>query len=212
MARVPSRGFSRTGCSQDMSHILVYVHGTNGSGKSTLARGVLAAAGGVERYDASKSGKEGKAGTTHTPRGVALLGQYHRACGGVDGFSPYAHVHDELIMHAIFPEARVFAEGLMTPGVDTCVRFDTYFERTVFIALSTPIEQCIANVRSRRKRVGNTKPYTPEKLISKHASALRWADRLAAAGLETYKMPYREAYHFSLELLGLPLPSVDELL
>lgn len=195
-----------------MSHILVYVHGTNGSGKSTLARGVLAAAGGVAEYVPVKSGKQGKAGWTDTPRGVALLGSYHRACGGVDGFSPYAHVHEVMQGHADFSETRVFAEGLMTPGVDTCTKFAGYFERTVFIALSTPIEQCIANVRSRRKRVGNTKPYTPEKLISKHASALRWADRLAAAGLETYKMPYREAYHFSLELLGLPLPSVDELL
>jgi len=195
-----------------MSTILVYVHGTNGSGKSTLARGVLAAAGGVREYVPVKSGKEGKAGWTGTPRGVALLGSYHRACGGVDGFSPYAHIHDVLLGHADFADARVFAEGLITPGVDTCTKFAGYFDRAVFIALSTPIDDCIRNVRSRRARVGNVKPYTPEKLISKHASALRWADRLAAVGLETHKMPYPDAYNFSLELLGLPLPSIDDLL
>lgn len=194
-----------------MSHILVYVHGTNGSGKSTLARGVLAAAGGIAEYVPVKSGKQGKSGWTGTPRGVVLLGSYHRACGGVDGFSPYALIHEVLQGHAEF-KTQVFAEGLITPGVETCTQFATYFDRAVFIALSTPIDTCIQNVLARRKRVGNVKPYTPEKLISKHASALRWADRLAAVGLETYKMPYREAYEFSLELLGLPLPSVDDLL
>lgn len=195
-----------------MNRILVYVHGTNGSGKSTLARAVIAAAGGFQSYVASKSGKQGKAGTTTTPSGVALLGSYARACGGVDGFSPYAHIHEELIAHSLFPTARVFAEGLITPGVETCQKFAGYFDRAVFIVLNTPAEDCIKHVLLRRNRKGNDKPYTPEKLHDKHRSALRWGDRLEGVGLEVHRLKYSQAYTLSLELLGLPLPSVEDLL
>jgi hypothetical protein len=195
-----------------MTTTLIYVHGTNGSGKSTLARAVLAAAGGLKEYRPSKSGKEGKAGTSTTPSGVALLGSYVRACGGVDGFSPYAHIHEEMIVHSIFPEARVFAEGLITPGVETCQKFAGYFDKAVFIVLNTPPEVCVQNVLIRRARKGNDKPYTPEKLHDKHRSALRWGDRLEAVGLEVHRLKYPQAYTLSLELLGLPLPSVEDLL
>jgi hypothetical protein len=195
-----------------MTTILIYVHGTNGSGKSTLARAVMAAAGGGTGYRPSKSGKEGKAGTTGTSRGVALLGKYETACGGVDGFSPYSHVHEEMLTHSIFPEARVFAEGLLSPGIETCQRFDGYFDRAVFIALNTPVEQCVANVLSRRKRKGTDKVYTPDKLYDKHCSVLRWADRLEGAGLEVKRLEYKEAYSTCLELLGLQEPSIEELL
>lgn len=201
---------------------LVYVHGTNGSGKSTLARGVLTAAGGLAEYVPTHSGKQGKAGFSTTPRGVALLGAYVRACGGVDGFSPYAHIHEVLkaVAHThhhtgkpktVFYE-RVFAEGLITPGVDTCRTLASHFDRAVFIVLNTPPEVCIKNVLSRRNRKGNVKPYTPEKLHDKHRSALRWGDRLEAVGLEVHRLKYPQAYTLSLELLGLPLPSVEDLL
>lgn len=193
---------------------LVYVHGTNGSGKSTLARAVLAAAGGLDAYVPTHSGKQGKAGFSTTPRGVALLGAYVRACGGVDGFSPYAHIHEVLVhvREASLGEADVFAEGLITPGVETCQTLASHFDRAVFIVLNTPPEVCIANVLSRRARKGNDKPYTPEKLHDKHRSALRWGDRLERVGLEVHRLKYPQAYTLSLELLGLPLPSVEDLL
>lgn len=195
-----------------MTTTLIYVHGTNGSGKSTLARAVLAAAGGLKEYRASKSGKQGKAGSTHTPSGVILLGSYVRACGGVDGFSPYAHIHEELQLASPGKNARVFAEGLITPGVETCQRFAGYFDRAVFVVLNTPAEDCIKHVLLRRNRKGNDKPYTPEKLHDKHRSALRWGDRLEGVGLEVHRLKYSQAYTLSLELLGLPLPSVEDLL
>lgn len=191
---------------------LIYVHGTNGSGKSTLARAVMAAAGGGTGYVPSKSGKEGKAGSTGTARGVYLLGKYETACGGVDGFSPYSHVHAEMLAHSRHPDASVFAEGLLSPGIDTCKLFDSYFYKTVFIALNTPVETCVANVLTRRKRKGNDKVYTPDKLYDKHRSVLRWADRLEAAGLHVQRLEYKKAYTTCLELLGLSNPSVDDLL
>lgn len=191
-----------------MSHILVYLHGTNGSGKSTLARAVVAAAGGAWEYVPGV----GKAGTTRTYRGVALIGKYTSACGGIDGIQPYALVHDELLRHAIFPEARVFGESLVTPGLQTCKNFAAMFTRTVFILLDTPDTTCIQNVLKRRKAKGNTKEYSPDNLYRKARSARSWANNLEASGLEVHRLQYREAYALILELLGLPSPSVEDLL
>lgn len=194
-----------------VSTTLVYVHGTNGSGKSTLARAVIAAAGGVESYHAStRTGV--KCGTTHTASHVSLIGRYGNACGGVDGVQPYAAVKNELLLHSVFPDASVFAEGLVTPGVGTCQTFASYFDRAVFVLLDTPDTTCIKNVLKRRAAKGNTKPYDPKNLYRKLASARSWADRLERVGLEVHRLQYRQAYNLTLELLGLPEPSVEDLL
>lgn len=198
-----------------MQSTLIYVHGTNGSGKSTLARAVVAAAGGARAYDSiPRLPKGDKAGVTSTPRGVYLLGRYERACGGVDGYSPYARVHDAMTMLVGVANTRVFAEGLITPGVETCQKFASYFDHAFFVTLNTPAEVCVRNVLSRRgrsKRV-TTKEYTPEKLYDKHRSAIRWAARLADAGLDTRCLDYPAAYAFTLEKLGLQPPSIEDLL
>ena len=194
---------------------LVYVHGTNGSGKSTLARAVLAAAGGLDAYVPTHAGKQGKAGFSATPRGVALLGAYVRACGGVDGFSPYAHIHevlDKLEGGNAADRVSVFAEGLITPGVETCQRLAARFDAASFIVLNTPVETCLRNVLKRRDRKGNVKDYDRSNLDKKHASAQSWGTRLANAGLQVRTLEYPEAYRYTLELLGLPFPSLKELL
>jgi energy-coupling factor transporter ATP-binding protein EcfA2 len=189
---------------------LVYVHGTNGSGKSTLARAVLAAAGGAQGV--SKLLSSPKATWTHTGRaGVVLAGKYGTACGGVDGFQPYADLHQVLQEQVAFGR-NVFAEGLVTPGQDTCVKFASYFDHAVFILLDTPDTVCIKNVLKRRATKGTTKPYDPKNLYRKQASAKSWAVRLERAGLNVQRLQYRQAYTTALELLGLPEPSVDDLL
>lgn len=189
---------------------LVYVHGTNGSGKSTLARGVLAAAGGAQGV--SKLMGNPKATWTHTgTAGMVLAGKYGNACGGVDGMQPYAALHD-VLKENVANVAHVFAEGLVTPGVDTCATFASYFDEAVFILLDTPDTVCIKNVLNRRAAKGTTKPYDPKNLYRKQASARSWADRLERAGLNVQRLQYRQAYILTLELLGLPEPSVEDLL
>jgi hypothetical protein len=115
---------------------LVYVHGTNGSGKSTLARAVLAAAGGaqgVQRLPANPKATWTPAGRA----GVVLAGKYGTACGGVDGIQPYADLYRVLMLRARAGDS-VFAEGLVTPGQDTCVSFAKLFTSATFILLDTP--------------------------------------------------------------------------
>lgn len=189
---------------------LVYLHGTNGSGKSTLARAVLAAGGGPSNALLYNDMPFADQDNTVTKSGVVLIGRYKNACGGVDGVQPYRHVHN-LMDHAR-RRGRAFAEGLITPGVETCKTFASKFDRTVFILLDTPETVCIRNVLRRRKAKGNTKPYSPDNLYTKARSARSWANNLEASGLEVHRLQYREAYVLILELLGLPSPSVEELL
>lgn len=192
---------------------LVYVHGTNGSGKSTLARAMLAAGGAqtVNEVDHDTTQKV-KAHITWTRSGLALAGKYGAACGGVDGVQPYEAVHSILQRAVMYDGACVFAEGLVTPGQDTCVKFASYFDRAVFILLDTPDTVCIKNVLARRAVKGNDKPYDPKNLYRKQVSARNWATRLERAGLEVHRLQYRQARTLCLELLGLPEPSAHQLL
>ncbi|MBV5296647.1 MAG: hypothetical protein JZU64_00580 [Rhodoferax sp.] len=189
---------------------LVYVHGTNGSGKSTLARAVIAAAGGVTGVSCIVGAP--KATWTHTgAAGVVLVGKYGNACGGVDGLAPYASIKDIVANNAGFGRS-IMAEGLITPGVETCQHLADTVDEALFIFLDVPVERCITNVLSRRARKGTTKDYDPANLLKKRQSAESWEKRLSAAGLKTQILNWSEAYFVCLEFLGLPVPDVDQLL
>lgn len=189
---------------------LVYVHGTNGSGKSTLARAVLAAAGGTGFIENIST--NGKAFITRAKdQRVMLLGKYGNACGGLDGYSPFSEIF-KAVRICSRNRYDTFCEGLITPGVETCQKLRDYFERSVFIHLATPVEDCIAHVMQRRGRKGTTKPYDPANLYKKAQSAASWADRLERSGLEVHRLDYRRAYALSLDVLGLEAPDVATLL
>ena len=187
----------------------IYVHGTNGSGKSTLARAVIAASGGTTGINYILPNK--KATYTHTASGLVLVGKYGTACGGVDGLSPYASIFSVVGTNAAMGR-NVFAEGLITPGVETCSTLAAAFEQHLFIHLDTPIEQCIQNVLARRGRKGTIKEYDPSNLLKKSQSARNWASRLDKAGLHTASLTWDNAYSKILQELGLPHPSTKDLL
>lgn len=185
------------------SSVLIYVHGTNGSGKSTLARALVAAAGGSCGSENTVE-LPAKAFSTYTHEGAVFLGRYDNACGGVDGFSPYAAIHDVLDFHFGRDDGiRVFGEGLITPGVDTCRRLAERFDQHLFIALDVPVGECINHVLKRRAAKGNAKPYNPANLYRKAESVLSWANRLENAGLSVKRLNWRMAYLECTALLGL---------
>jgi energy-coupling factor transporter ATP-binding protein EcfA2 len=188
---------------------LVYVHGTNGSGKSTLARHLVALAGGATTCVNVVA--DAKAFVTMTKERVDFLGRYDNACGGVDGYSPYAAIHDAVKLCLLADKSsRVFGEGLITPGVETCQRLADNFDQHLFIAMDVPEEQCIRNVLKRRATKGNDKPYDPANLLRKLASVQSWADRLEGAGLRVQRLDWRGAYLASAQRLGLG--NIDNLL
>lgn len=181
--------------------ICIFVHETNRSGKSTLARRIIDLCGGVSAYYADTSYK---GGSTILKNGIGLLGKYDNACGGMDGFHPAASIKTELKKHTMNPDGKVFAEGLMTFGVETCKEISEMFDRCIFILLDTEIPQCIEYVKQRRSEKGNTKEYSPEHLYKKAKSAYSWYLNLLQEGLECYRLKFDDAlrcvkYYFNLE-------------
>lgn len=184
--------------------LLIYVHGTNGSGKSTLARALLAAAGGPTGLSCLADNP--KATWTVTDSGVVFVGKYGNACGGVDGLAPYACIN-RIVEGSAALDRKMFAEGLITPGLETCQRLAGMVDRHQFIFLDTPTEECVRNVLKRRKAKGNIKPYDPDNLLKKRRSAVSWAARLQEAGLNVRALQWRQAYRLSLDLLQLNAPT-----
>lgn len=179
---------------------LVYVHGTNGSGKSTLARALIAEAGGVTGVNQYMHHK--KVRYTHTKAGIIFAGGYDSACGGVDSLNPYHGIFD-IIRDNAGMGRNIFAEGLVTPGLETCQRMAAMVDDAWFIYLQTPDEQAVQNVLARRARKGTDKPYDPSNLYKKTRSAESWATRLFDAGLRVLWAPWDTAYTTAATVLGL---------
>lgn len=177
---------------------LVYVYGTNGSGKTHLAREVIKAAGGVTRNIPG----HGKASTTLTTKGVALVGRYGNACGGIDGIQPYADALAEVCFDGALGH-RVFAEGLVQPGWRNCEVMTRWYDLTQFILLDTPEEECVANVLKRRAEAGNAKPYDDRNLYRKASAARSWANLLEKHGVPVVRLRYPAAKKLTFKLLGL---------
>jgi len=180
---------------------LVYVHGTNGSGKSTLARAVINAAGGIIPDSAWQLDWNRRAKWAHTTQRVVMVGKYtNRPCGGVDCIAPYRDVYEVL---KITHKRNAFAEGLMTPGIETCRKYADLYKRAVFIHLDTPVDQCLANHLKRKETIGSTRPYDPKNLYKKAETAKRWRENLERAGLEAYSLQWPQAKQLTFELFGL---------
>ena len=107
----------------------------------------------------------------------------------------------------------IFAEGLITPGVETCTKFAMQVDHAYFIHLDTPEEQCHANMLKRRARMGKAdQPYDPKNIYGKARSARSWVLNLQRNGLDARGLQFPEARATVLQLLGLSEPTVDDLL
>lgn len=191
---------------------LIYVHGTNGSGKSSLARYLIMCSGGIRKMD--KHPKTG-AKVTYTHGNLALVGWYRSPTGGADGVQPYADVPRTAL--ALLRDGHdVLVEGLMTPGVNTCV--DLY-NRAVklgayvkFIKLDIGIFKCIQHVKWRRRLAGNTKPLDEHNLRKKHATCERWFENLAAARIQPYGLDWNNTKSICMQAFKLNIKGATRIL
>lgn len=165
---------------------LIFVHGTNGSGKSTLANALIKRAGGIASY---------VGGVTYTRSNLLLIGKYHDvATGGMDSLHPYSNVLLAM-KNAVRANKKgvVFAEGMVTPGVERCRTYESVFDEVIFIHLVVDIEQCIKHVLMRREARGNKKKFDPSNLIHKAKSAEYWASGIQDAGMNVKRCDYKQA-------------------
>jgi energy-coupling factor transporter ATP-binding protein EcfA2 len=134
--------------------VIINIRGTSGSGKSTLVRRVMDLYKGGKTRVMADGRKQPIGYILHAPVGrpLAVVGHYETDCGGCDTISQMetifenARKADELGMDVLF-------EGLLiSADVNRTVALHQVAKRGMqVVALNTPLEQCLADVNTRRK-------------------------------------------------------------
>lgn len=140
---------------------IIDVRGTHGSGKSFVMKSL------IEEYAAEPVVNLAGEHMGYRLKGpeAFVLGKYVTACGGCDGIK----TADEVVRRVrVFSKLyrHVLLEGILV--AHTFSRYSalaTELQDYRFFFLNTPLENCIARVRGRRARDGNTKELNPTNII-----------------------------------------------
>lgn len=172
--------------------MIINIRGTSGSGKTYVVRALMEKFGDnlLVHSDGEclERGKVVAHCSHYLMQPVYFIGDYSGAeCGGCDTiptqnlvcslvrhFSQFGHVVFEgLLISHLYARYASLGEELADVG-----------EHIVFMYLDTPIELCLARVRERRARKGNTKPFNPANTIGKHESVHKCYVKMVEAGLD----------------------------
>lgn len=178
---------------------IIAIKGTNGSGKSSVVRALISHLGKAATltFNTKEAGYRCMSGE----QAVFVLGKYKSACGGLDSSFNYKGAADDLLLciDKLAAKGHVVCEGVIaitSYGFGRVTRFATKQERKgnhmIFAHIDTPAELCVERVRQRRKEAGNSKPFSPEKLLHKYESVLRSQDKLREAGYDARILPHEE--------------------
>ena len=189
--------------------LAINLRGTSGAGKSYLTRRLLA------HYDHSVSnliaGRRTPISTVYSAAGktpLYTLGHYTAEQGGgadtvnrADGFK-WLNEAAESGGTNILWEGVIFSDEVLQT-----ILFSRKIETHV-IMLTTPLDQCLADIRARREARGNVKPLSEANTANRVKSLLSAYNRLkqsvaVAPGLRLYMLDREEAYLKCCELLGL---------
>lgn len=137
------------------------IRGTHGSGKSWIVHQLL------EHHHVQPILEENKQiGYSLSDLDAAIVGRYKNVCGGCDGVGSA----DEIVRRVRLFNSMykcVIIEGILVSH--TFRRYSSLAEEIgdyTFLFLNTPLRNCIARTRGRRRRAGNTKPLNPVNIVS----------------------------------------------
>ncbi len=174
--------------------MIISLRGTNGSGKSTLVRRLMMC------YDEKKEvfsyGRLKPSGyvLTKGTRKLYIPGHYEIANGGVDTLKDLDEAYDLIAAYDGIGYDVIYEGKNMSDGVKR-VRMNFKPEQVTLIAISTPVQECVASVRARGHRI---KEETIMKLADKVAKNMIVFEAL---GFQTYELTRDEALAKCRELL-----------
>lgn len=184
--------------------MIINIRGTGGAGKSHLVRTVMS------RYDSQNPAFQEKRKrpisylcfkADHRP--LFVPGHYETPTGGCDTISKPDDVFT-LVERGVQTQCDVLFEGIMIgDDVRRTVELNRS-EKVIVIALSTPLQECLAGIQSRRDTRGDDRPLNPKNTTSR-ADRLKRSimPRLKDAGIETHWLSRQEALDFIVERLGV---------
>jgi len=133
------------------------------------------------------------------------IGKYDRPTGGCDTVKTPQLVWDAVVEAA--GHTNVLYEGVIVgnvyePTIILNARLKTISARLVPICLSTPFEQCVANVNARRAIEGKPPIEKTDNILTNDKKNISSAKKLHAAGLEPHWVSSDEAVPIVLRELG----------
>jgi len=133
------------------------------------------------------------------------LGKYDRPTGGCDTIKTPQMVWDAVVEAAEY--TNVLYEGVIVGNVfePTMIlnsRLKMIGARLVPICLSTPFEQCVANVNARRAVEGKPPIAKTDNILTNDKKNISSARKLYAAGLKPHWVSSDEAVPIALRELG----------
>jgi hypothetical protein len=185
--------------------MLINIRGTNGAGKSTLVRRVMEARG---PWLGILGDKKKPIGYQSTKSNIAVVGPYETPTGGCDNFS--AKGIADWVMSTIAELDRhqnhVIFEGVIISmyGIDRLARLHRATSGLHIIELTTPIEQCEADINERRVvSMRNYKPLKPGLVADKVVSISSNTKKLKAIGVPVERLDRESAFQRVLELVDV---------
>ena len=175
--------------------MIINVRGTHGSGKSTVIRKVMEKGVFSPFYIEGRKRPMGYRNDT-----IFVPGSYETDCGGCDTISQVEDAFDLIKGHAS-NGWRVLFEGILSQhSAPRLIEVHKLFP-VIVLVLTTPVEQCIADVEKRRAESGNTRPFNHENLRKEARSVVSSSRRLKSEGLNLQYMTREEAIDYCIEVL-----------
>lgn len=165
--------------------MIIQIRGTSGSGKTWAMRKLVDQfAPWLPHY---VEGRKKPIYSMH--KNVYLLGHYESNCGCCDNIGSAKAVYD-LICSFYTTDKIVLCEGLL---LSEDVKWSSLLADLRVIYLTTPLEQCLAQIRARRASVGNNKPLNEKKTTHRVDGVKRSHTRLLAKGITCRSCTAEEA-------------------
>jgi len=176
--------------------MIVNIRGTGGAGKSTLVRAVMSWY--PEKIPHFVEGRKQPMGYTlhkanRAGKPLYVPGHYETACGGCDTIKTLDQIFDTVKSHHESGEDVLFEGMLLCDDTKRTIGLSQETPEFVVIGLTTPIDQCCANIRKRREAGGNDKPLNEKNTRTRYERDKKHLEKLKSAGLDVRTLVYEDA-------------------
>lgn len=194
--------------------MIIQVRGTSGSGKTWVMRQIMSRLAGMPmRKPVYKEGRKNPAWYEFQNGRVVVLGSYESVCGGCDNVGSagkvYELIHEVDQRYTSVELDENSEEVLCTPAI-VCeglllsedVKWSSQLPDLHVLFLTTPIDTCLTQIKSRREEAGNNKPLNPENTKNRVRTINRARVKLTELGIDCRRCSARQAVDITMKLLG----------
>ncbi len=178
--------------------MIINIRGTGGSGKTWVMRRIIDSIAPLDKWEAQYVPGRKKP-ETYRYEDIYVLGHYESVCGGCDNIRSAKSVY-ELINRVLeqTPLPLILCEGML---LSEDFKWMSQLEDVRIFFLSTSIEDCLANIRNRRKEQGNEKELSEYRTRARLPPIESARRRLTEAGVDCRRVTSEQAVEKAIKLV-----------